>query len=162
MIKKQLAANELEDIKFMKAALNQAKKAYKFQEVPIGAVVINSSGLIIGKGYNLTETKKCQSYHAEFLAIENATKKIGNWRLDHCVLYVTLEPCLMCMSLIGLSRIKRIVFGTKSPLFGYHLDKEMLPDLYKKQLQGITSGILADEAEKLLKGFFKEKRKKGE
>lgn len=158
MIKRPLAVNEKEDIKFMKIALKQAKEALILQEVPIGAIVVNEEGLIIGKGYNLTETKKCQSYHAEFLAIQQAAKRIDDWRLEKCTLYVTLEPCLMCMALIGLSRIKRLVYGAKSPLFGYHLDKEMLPDLYKKHLRGTTLGVLADEAEKILKDFFKKKR----
>ncbi len=151
-----------QDILFMYKALKLAYKAQELDEVPIGALVVNQQGLIIGRGFNKTETSCSQIYHAEARAIAQAGKKQGDWRLDYCTLYVTLEPCMMCFALCGLSRIERVVYGAESPLFGYHLDKQALPDLYKKHIKGITGGILADEAQLLLKQFFKQKREYGE
>lgn len=142
----------------MRKALALAQRAYENNEVPIGAIVVNEENKIIGRGYNLSQSKHSQSYHAEVRAIEAAGKKNKDWRLESCTIYVTLEPCLMCMSLIGLSRIKRIVYGAHSPLFGYHLDKEFLPSLYKRQIENVTSGVLIHEVEQLLKKFFKLKR----
>ena len=150
------------DAYFMHKALKLAQKAYRQDEVPIGAVVISSRGEILGRGYNRTEQDCSQSRHAEVCAIERAGKKLQDWRLDGCTLYVTLDPCLMCMSLMSISRVTRIVYGAESPLFGYHIDKEILPQLYKKHIKGITSGILEEESRMLLEQFFKHKRKKGE
>jgi tRNA(adenine34) deaminase len=93
-------------------------------------------------------------------AIEAATRKIGDWRLDEATLYVTLEPCAMCMGFANLSRIERIVYGAPSPLFGYHLDREGNSALYTRQVKNVTEGVLADEATTILKQFFKQKRKK--
>ncbi len=143
----------------MHEALKQAQKAYECDEVPIGAVVVSSEGIIVSRGYNRTEVDCSQSRHAELCALEKAGKKRGDWRLDGCALYVTLEPCIMCMGLIALSRIERLVFGAQSPIFGYHLDKEILPKLYKKHIKGIASGILEKESKELLEKFFKKKRK---
>lgn len=151
----------MEDRYYMLQALELAKKAYAKGEIPIGAVVVTQEGAIIGKGYNLTEHSRSQSSHAEVRAIEQAGRKLGDWRLDGCTLYVTLQPCLMCLGLICLSRITRLVYGAESPLFGYHLDKESLPCLYKKHMKGITSGVLEEESKKLLEQFFKMKRKQG-
>jgi tRNA(adenine34) deaminase len=150
------------DILFMRLALDQAMQAFDTNEIPIGALVVASDGTILGYGYNMTETNHCQSNHAEVHAIESACNLRHDWRLDGCTLYVTLEPCLMCIGLIMLSRIERLVYGARSPLFGYDLDKEIVPDLYKKHIKNITSGVLADEAQLLLRIFFKHKREKGE
>ena len=118
---------------------------------------------LLAKAYNQTEKKYSQAHHAEVLAIEKAGRKLEDWRLDSCTMYVTLEPCLMCMGLICLSRIERLVFGTKSPLFGcIDFGNNFMPDLYNKHIKNITSGVLKDEAAILLKNFFKSKRKKGE
>ena len=151
-----------QDTYYMKKALVLAQKAFDSGEIPIGAVVVTPAGAIIGSGYNWTEHACSQSGHAEVRAIEKAGKKMGDWRLDGCTIYITLQPCLMCMSLICLSRIARIVYGAESPLFGYHLDKEAMPCLYKKHIKGITSGVLAEESIHLVEKFFKLKRKKGE
>ena len=142
----------------MRKALALAHQAYKKGEIPIGALIVDENGIVIGKGYNKTEESHTQSRHAEVIAIEKAGKKRGDWRLEGCTLYVTLQPCLMCMGLICLSRIKRLVYGAESPLFGYHLDKELLPCIYKKHMRGVTSGILAKESQIVLEQFFKEKR----
>lgn len=148
-----------DDIFFMSYALQLARRAASRNEVPIGAVIVSPTGKIIAGGYNLVEKYHCQSHHAEVRAIERATKKMNTWRLEGCTLYVTLEPCMMCISLAALSRIERIVYGAQSPLFGYHLDKEGVLTLYTKQIKNITEGVLAEEARGLLKNFFVKKRK---
>lgn len=148
------------DVACMQVALNLATRALKRGEIPVGAVIVTPYGEIIGKGYNLVEKHQCQDQHAEVRAIRQATKNLRNWRLDQCTIYVTLEPCMMCMSLIALSKIERVVYGAQSPLFGYHLDKEGLLTLYTRQIKNITEGVLAPEAAALLKEFFMPKREK--
>lgn len=143
---------------FMDLAIKQAKKAYKLNEVPVGSIVVSEDNKIIGRGYNKTEKLNCQSKHAEIIAIEKACKNIGDWRLNGTTIYVTLEPCLMCFGLIGLSRIKRIVYGAESLLFGYHIDKDRLTDLYQKHIKDISKGIQENEINLLLKQFFKKQR----
>ncbi len=149
---------EKEDKKFMTLALKQAKYAFSKNEIPVGAVIISRDKVILARGYNKVESLNCQNKHAEIIAIEKACKKLKNWRLNNCTLYVTLEPCLMCMGLIGLSRISRVVWGVKSELFGYNIDNQSCPNLYKKHIKGITQGVLHDKIEILLKQFFKNKR----
>jgi tRNA(adenine34) deaminase len=146
---------------FMKQALEMALCAYKENEVPIGAVVISKEGEVIGKGYNRTEQEYSQSRHAEVGALEQAGRVLKDWRLTGCTLYVTIEPCMMCLGLIGLSRVSRVVYGAQSPLFGLTLDKEMLPNVYK-HIKGITAGICEEEAQGLMERFFKEQRIAGE
>lgn len=153
---------EMHDEKYMSLALSLAQKAAEQGEVPIGAIVVSQNGTILGKGFNQTERDYTQNSHAEVKAIVKAGKKLQDWRLTGSTIYVTVEPCCMCMGLICLSRINRLVYGAKSPLFGYHLDKESMPDLYKKHIKGITQGVLADQAQALLKDFFKRKRDNGE
>lgn len=143
-------------------ALKQAKIAAKQNEIPVGALVVTPYGDIIGKGYNRVEKQGCQVAHAELRAISQATKKIKDWRLTDCTLYVTLEPCMMCISAIALSRISRVVYGASSPLFGYHLDKEGVLALYTRQIKNITSGVEAEASAQLLKDFFKKKRDRSE
>lgn len=148
--------------KYMFMALRQAQKAYDNDEVPIGAIVVDQHGKVIGRGYNKMEKIKCQTGHAEVVAIQKACKKIGDWRLDGCHLYVTLEPCVMCFGLIQLSRLKSVVFGAKSPLFGFGHEKykKSLP-IVKKDL-AILEGVEKEKCIKLLQKFFKTVRKKGE
>lgn len=152
----------INDAAFMKLALDQAQRALKIDEIPIGAIIVGPEGKILGRGYNRVEKNLSQSRHAEVIAVERAGKKLQNWRLEKCTVYVTLEPCLMCMSLLGLSRVERLVYGAKSHLFGFDLDKEVMPSLYKKHIKGITGGVMEDEAVLLLKTFFKKQRKTGE
>lgn len=146
-----------DDQYYMAFALEEARKAYECNEVPIGAIVV-SGAEIIGVGRNSTEECYTQSRHAEVIAVEQAGKSRKDWRLAGCTLYVTLQPCIMCMGLLCLSRIERLVYGAESPLFGYHLDKELLPALYKKHMRGITSGVLGEASQNLLEKFFREKR----
>jgi tRNA(adenine34) deaminase len=152
--------NENRHLFYMEKALLQAKVAFKKNEVPVGAVVVSSEGKILGRGHNQIEKKKCQAAHAEILAIQSACKKTGDWRLDGCWLYVTLEPCLMCLGLIQLSRFKGVVFGTTSDVFGFGFKKKDSVRLYKKDLI-IKAGLKEMQCADILKRFFKEIRMKG-
>lgn len=145
------------DVEMMQKALVYAKRAGKAGEIPIGAVVVDAKGQILGAGANRVEATHCQSEHAEVRAINKACRRQGDWRLDGCTLYVTLEPCMMCISLTALSRIERVVFGAPSPVFGYRLDKEGALTLYTKRIKNITEGVLAEPASQLLKDFFRQK-----
>lgn len=145
---------------FMQKALAQAKLAFKKGEVPVGAIIIDKDGQVLGRGYNKIEKEKCQLAHAEALAIKKACKKIGDWRLDGCWMYVTLEPCLMCLGLMKLSRLKGVVFGAKSPLFGLGVSFDKLPLFYRKDFK-IIEGVKKEECVDLLKKFFKLTRERG-
>jgi tRNA(adenine34) deaminase len=146
------------DESYMLEAIKQAEKALAAGEVPIGAVVVGKNGEIFGRGYNKMEQMKCQTEHAEMIAIKKACKKVGDWRLDGCSIYVTLEPCVMCFGLIQLSRIKKLVFGAKSPLFGFGYESKKF-HLMKKDLE-IKHGICENECKAQLKNFFKGVRNK--
>jgi tRNA(adenine34) deaminase len=148
------------DMQFMAKALEQARRAFNIEEVPIGAIVVDKEGQILARGYNLIEHRFTQAAHAEIIALSRAGKKLKDWRLEGCWLYVTLEPCAMCMNLCLLSRLAGVVFGTTSPLFGYQLDKKIAFRVYKKDTIHIIGGICADESVFLLKQFFQHKRKK--
>ena len=144
---------------FMKQALKEAEKAYKKLEVPVGAVIVKD-GKIIARGYNQKETKKDTKKHAEIIAIQKASKKLGSWRLIDCEMYVTLEPCSMCAGAIINSRIKKIYIGTKDEKTGAVGSVLNLLEDYKfNHKVEIESGIMQKECEKILKDFFKELRK---
>lgn len=144
---------------FMKKALLQAAVALRHNEVPIGAVIVDKDSNILSRAHNKIEAAGCQAAHAEVIAIQRACKKRDGWRLNGCWIYVTLEPCLMCLGLIQLSRIEGIVFGAHSPLFGSGLkDSTKLPS-YAKELK-IEGGIKEQESIALLQAFFKSARKK--
>lgn len=145
---------------YMQEALALAQKAFTLNEVPIGAVVVDSDGTCIGRGYNQVEKFHQQSAHAEVIAINEASAQRADWRLQACWLYVTLEPCTMCMMLAKLSRIEGIIYGADSPLFGYHLDNKDAVPLYKKKPFTIVGGIMKEESVSILKNFFQQKRKK--
>jgi len=157
--------NDKKHLLFMQKALRQAELALKKKEVPVGALVVDSQGNILGRGYNKIEKTGCQASHAEVIAIKKACKKRGDWRLDDCWIYVTLEPCLMCFGLIQLSRIKRVVFGATSELFGAGLGDIVSGniDSYKKFYKNnliIKGGLKEKESVDILKEFFKTIRKK--
>ncbi|MBM3887043.1 nucleoside deaminase [Candidatus Dependentiae bacterium] len=144
----------------MRLALQEAKKSFDLGEVPIGAVLVDQFGSVISKGHNLVERKATQLAHAETLAISKANKKLTTWRLNGHWLYVTLEPCLMCLGLVQLSRIDGICFGTASPLFGTGLEKINLDfSFYEKRVK-VIPGVLQQECAELLKLFFKSTRAK--
>lgn len=143
---------------FMREALKEAEKAELIGEIPIGAVIVKD-GEIVGRGYNMRETGKVSLYHAEIIAIENACKNIGGWRLTDCDLYVTIEPCVMCAGAIYQSRIAKVYFGAfdyKAGAFGslYDFSKDdRLNHLVKAE-----SGLLEEECSSIIKNFFKELR----
>lgn len=147
---------------YMDQALELAKKAYDVGEVPIGAVIVDRDGNIIGRGYNRVEQNKTQIAHAEMQALQEATQAKNNWRLEECVLYVTLEPCSMCFFASKLSRIKAIYYGAQSPLFGFHLDKDCFLPLYNRDALFIMGGVREQESKQILKQFFQRKRNYGD
>ena len=144
--------------KYMREALKQAKKAYSLGEVPIGCVVVHE-GKIIGRGYNRRNTDKNTLSHAEITAIRKASKVIGDWRLENCTLYVTLEPCQMCAGAIVQARIPEVVMGCMNPKAGCAgsvLNILEMPE-FNHQVQ-VSRGILEQECSNLLKTFFTELR----
>ena len=145
--------------KFMQEALKEAQKAYKKLEVPVGAVIVKN-GEIIAKAHNLKETKKDTTKHAEILAIQRASKKIGAWRLLDCEMYVTLEPCSMCAGAIINSRIKKIYIGANDEKTGAAGSVfNLFEDYTFNHKVEVQKGILKEDCEKILKNFFKELRK---
>lgn len=144
---------------FMREALHEAQRAYQAGEVPIGCVIVDEGGTIIARSYNQVESRKCQTGHAEVCAVEEACRIKNDWRLEGCWVYVTLEPCAMCMNLLVLSRVAGVVYGASSPLFGYSLDNSACLQLYRRDALKIIAGVLEQEAALIMKQFFQEKRK---
>ena len=149
-----------EDEKYMKEAIRQAKKAWKIEEVPIGCVIVYQ-GKIIGRGYNRRTTDKNPLAHAEISAIKKASKVMGDWRLEECTLYVTLEPCQMCSGAIVQARIPRVVVGCMNPKAGCagSILNLLQVEAFNHQAE-LTTGILEEECSQMMKSFFKELRKK--
>ena len=145
------------DEKFMRLALEQAHLAYQIGEVPVGAVVVKD-GEIVGTGYNRRETDKNAVAHAELLAIDDACKRLGGWRLWECELYVTLEPCPMCAGAIINSRIKRLIYGASDKKAGSVESVVRMFDLPYNHKPPYTAGVLEEECSQILKSFFKEMR----
>ena len=146
--------------KFMKEAVRQAKKALALGEVPIGCVIVFNDK-IIGRGYNRRITDKNTLSHAELNAIKKASKTLGDWRLDNCEMFITLEPCQMCSGAIVQSRIKKVYIGTMNPKAGCAgsiLNLLQIPE-FNHQVE-IETNILHDECSIMLTSFFKELRKK--
>lgn len=146
--------------KWMKEALKEAEKAYKKEEIPVGAVIVKNNK-IIARAHNLKELKKTAIAHAEILAIQKANKKLQNWRLIDCDMYVTLEPCMMCMGAIISSRIKNIYIGTLDPKNEIENSQKRLEEYKKNYGINIEVGILQEKCEYILKDFFKNLRKNG-
>lgn len=144
--------------KYMKEAIRQAQKAYALGEVPIGCVIVYE-GKIIGRGYNRRNTDKNTLAHAEITAINKASKKIGDWRLEGCTLYVTLEPCQMCAGAIVQARIDEVVMGSMNPKAGCGgsiLNILEMPE-FNHQVR-VIRGVLEEECSQMLTRFFKELR----
>ena len=147
-----------ENEKYMQEALKQAKKAIKLGEVPIGCVIVYQDK-IIGRGYNKRNTKKTTLAHAELIAIEKASKNMGDWRLEDCTMYVTLEPCQMCSGAIVQARIKKVVVGTMNPKAG--CAGSILNLLQRQEFNHqveLETGILEQECTNILQEFFKNLR----
>jgi len=142
------------DLKYMKLAYLEAKKAYDKNEAPIGCVIVKDD-LVIAKAHNLREIKNLVSAHAEILAITKANKKLNSWRLDDCDIYVTLEPCIMCLGAIYQARIKNLYFGAYDKRYGGIKNLvESLNKNYNHELN-VVGGIMEEECSKLITNFFK-------
>ncbi len=146
---------EEKDIKYMMAALDEARKAGGMDEVPIGAVVVSQRGMIIGRGHNLTECLNDITAHAEMQAITAAANALGGKYLKGCTLYVTVEPCTMCAGAIGWSQLSRIVYGASDDKRGYTTVVSRSPFHPRAT---VTAGVLADECAALVRDFFARKR----
>jgi len=143
---------------YMGLALSLAKEAGVDGEAPVGCVIVDGNGIVIGKGRNRREISKSALAHAELEAIEDACKAIGNWRLTGCSLYVTLEPCPMCAGAVIMSRISKLFYGAKDDVTGSCGSViNLFMESYGHSTQ-VVGGILADECGKLLTGFFRELR----
>ena len=155
-MKEQMTTDE----KYMKEAIRQAKKAYQREETPIGCVIVYE-GRIIARGYNKRNWKKNTLAHAEIIAINKASRIIGDWRLENCTMYVTLEPCPMCAGAIVQARIPRVVVGSMNPKAGCagSVINLLQTPRFNHQAELIT-GVLADECSQLMTGFFRELRQK--
>lgn len=152
--------NSLIEEKYMKEAIRQAKKAYRLWEVPIGCVIVYEDK-IIARGYNRRNTDKNTLAHAEMTAIKRASKVMGDWRLEGCTMYVTLEPCQMCAGALVQSRISKVVIGSmnaKAGCAGSVLDMFHMKE-FNHQIETVT-GVLREECSSMLSSFFKELRRK--
>lgn len=148
------------DEKYMKQAIKQAKKAAALEEVPIGCI-ITYEGKVIARGYNRRNTDKNTLAHAEIAAIKKASKKMGDWRLEGCTMYVTLEPCQMCAGALVQSRISRVVIGSMNPKAGCGgsvLNLLQMPQ-FNHQVE-VERGVLEEECSSMLSSFFRELREK--
>ena len=143
--------------KYMRVALDEARKAYDEGEIPVGAVIVKN-GEIISLGRNDREKTNDATGHAEIVAIREACRKLGGWHLDGCELYVTLEPCPMCMGAIVNSRIKRVAFGAKDAKAGACGSVINMCSYPLNHKPTVDSGILSEECAKILSDFFYNKR----
>lgn len=144
----------LTDERWMRAALREAQRAFDTDEIPIGAIIVCDE-LIIGRGHNLTEALCDVTAHAEMQAITAATQSLGGKYLQHCTLYVTIEPCLMCAGALGWSQIGRVVYGAPDPKRGYSTITTRSPFHPRTQVVG---GVLANECAQLMQNFFTPRR----
>ncbi|TDL60136.1 tRNA adenosine(34) deaminase TadA [Rhodococcus qingshengii] len=153
-----MTIEEFTDEYYMREAIKEAKKAEDLREVPIGAILV-IDGKIISRAHNLRESKQSAVAHAELLAIEQACKETGSWRLENAHLYVTLEPCAMCSGAIILSRVSRVVFGASDPKGGCAgTFMNLLQDERFNHQSEVKSGVLEAECGQLLSDFFRKLR----
>ena len=155
-----LAHPNAEDLQWMQQALALARQAANDGEVPVGAVVVDGAGgLLLGQGRNNPIGRRDPTAHAEILALREAAAKIGNYRLPGAVLYVTLEPCMMCVGALVHARIERLVFGAPEPRTGAVVSREQgLASSAHNHRVAVTAGVMQDECAALLQKFFQERR----
>ncbi|HOA10883.1 MAG TPA: tRNA adenosine(34) deaminase TadA [Bacilli bacterium] len=147
------------DEKYMKLALKEAHKAAAIDEVPVGAVIVLNDK-VIARGFNKREINNDPLGHAEMIAIRKASKKLNNWRLVDCELYVTVEPCAMCAGAIMWSRLKRVVYGTGDPKGGAMGEAfNLFDERIVNHIPEIKGGVLAKECKEVIQSFFRNKRK---
>lgn len=144
---------------YMREALLLAEKAREEDEVPVGAVIVRD-GEIIARAYNRRQTDKCATAHAEILAIEQACRTLGGWRLPRAVMYVTLEPCPMCAGALINARVEKVVYGANDIRFGALGSLFNLSELPLNHKLEVVGGVLGEECRSILSDYFKEKRKK--
>ena len=150
----------MSDVQFMKEALKQAKKAYKLEEVPIGCVIVQDDK-IIARAYNKRNMKKNPLAHAEIMAIHKAAKVVGDWRLEDCTMYITLEPCQMCAGAIVQARIPKVVIGTMNPKAGCagSVLNLLQVQAFNHQVE-LVRGVMEEECTEMMQEFFRELRSK--
>ncbi|MBR6792263.1 MAG: tRNA adenosine(34) deaminase TadA [Ruminococcus sp.] len=149
------------NLEYMKRALELAQIAFELGEVPVGAVIVkNSTGEIVGEGYNLRESRKNALAHAEIMAINDACKRLGGWRLPDCSLYVTLEPCPMCCGAIINARIDRVFFGASDPKSGSAVSVQKMFEYPYNYRPELIEGVMEEECSGILTRFFKELRER--
>jgi tRNA(adenine34) deaminase len=147
------------DERFMTQALKEARRAFQADEVPVGCVIVHDS-LIIGRGYNRTESLQDPTAHAEMLAITAAAEHLGSWRLSGCTVYCTLEPCTMCSGALVLARVDRLVFGAADPKFGACGSIfNIVQDPRLNHRMALSQGVLVEDCAAIIQDFFKKKRK---
>lgn len=146
------------DIKFMREALKEARRAYRQHEVPVGAVVVYKDK-IISRGYNRVEEKNSVTAHAEIEALSNAAQSLTNWRLEGCTLYTTLEPCIMCKGALLVARLERLVFGAANESLVSELKFGGSGVQLENQLE-LREGVCGEECAELMKKFFRRERKR--
>jgi tRNA(adenine34) deaminase len=147
------------DERFMTQALKEARRAFQADEVPVGCVIVHDS-LIIGRGYNRTESLLDPTAHAEMLAITAAAEHLGSWRLSGCTVYCTLEPCTMCSGALVLARVDRLVFGAADPKFGACGSIfNIVQDPRLNHRMALSQGVLVEDCAAIIQDFFKKKRK---
>lgn len=147
------------DIAFMRESLALAEEAAAADEVPVGALIVQR-GRVIARAYNRRETARCATHHAEILAIEEACRRLGGWRLPDCTLYVTLEPCPMCAGAIVNARIDRVVYGASDLRAGACGSVVNINELPLNHRSEIVGGVLGEECRNVLTSYFRNKRKK--
>ena len=146
------------DERWMRLALEEAKKAFLKDEVPIGAIAIVGDE-VIARAHNLKETNHDATHHAELLLLQECARILGRWRLTDVTIYATIEPCIMCMGAMSHARIKRLVYGARDEKFGgAHSLYQIAHDERLNHRFEVEEGILADEASQIMKDFFKRKR----
>jgi tRNA(adenine34) deaminase len=150
---------EPEDLGFMQAALAEAREAWEKDEVPVGAIVVDPEGLIIGRGHNQPIASSDPTAHAEIVALRQAAASRGNYRLPGCSLYVTIEPCIMCLGALLQARIRRLVFGAADPKGGACVSLFRLPeDSRLNHRLEVVAGVAEAECRSLLQEFFRQRR----
>lgn len=155
--KSKVTATPLTDEDYMRMAIELAREAEKIDEVPVGALVVRD-GVIIAKAFNTRESSKCATHHAELLAIEEACRVLGGWRLPGVTLYVTMEPCAMCAGAIINARVPRVVYGCPDLRFGAFGSLIDLSAVGLNHKPEVVGGVLGEECRELLSSYFKRKR----
>lgn len=151
----------MDDYAYMGLALDEARKAYELGEIPIGAVIVDGRGDVVSRGHNMRESWQDATAHAEMVAIKEACRNLGRWRLSGLTLYVTIEPCPMCAGALVMSRVDRVVYGSTDAKAGAAESLFNIVDhpAMNHRLQ-VTAGVRQDECAGLMKRFFAERRRK--